>query len=322
MPIVWYDARDFPVEYRALPDGPLFFSASWPDIVHAAVTVGRSGWRDVLGHGRYSTFEMVYRAFMVHANLKETSSGGLCKTTAQERLDPSEKSAITYFLGLTFAKLVAGLLLDVPWVMHLDVYAAQLRAVLVGGGGSGRRPDLVGRDTAARWHVLEAKGRSGTMRERELRSAKGQARALGQVDGAAPHLCVASITHFSEGELVVSLADPPAVGDYSFELDVSETQFMCDYYKPFVALMDDVDNVMTLAGRRIYVVKLLCADMVIGLDEETLFAVRDGGPVRGLQPLRDESQRWTLGSDGVFVELGGDWARELMTLEPAARRSG
>ena len=59
MPIVWYDARDFPVEYRALPDGPVFFRASWSDIVHAAVTVGRGGWRDVLGHGRYSTFEMV-----------------------------------------------------------------------------------------------------------------------------------------------------------------------------------------------------------------------------------------------------------------------
>jgi hypothetical protein len=71
-------------------------------------------------------------------------------------LDPSEKSAVSYFVGLTVAKLLAHRLLDVPWLMHLDVYRRDLQPVLHGGG----KPDLVGQNGAGQWVAIESKGRT------------------------------------------------------------------------------------------------------------------------------------------------------------------
>ena len=325
MPIVYYEARDFPSEYGTLANSAPLLDATWPDVVHAAVTVGRRGWRDVFQHGAPSAFEMVYRAFMVYANLAGAASGGIYKTAANDGLDPSEKSAISYFLGLTFAKLVAGRLLNVHWVMHLDVYAHYLQPVLVGEGGA-RRPDLVGRDAAGRWHVFEAKGRTNAMTNSVLKSAKDQARALETIGGVAPHLRVASITHFRGSGLEVCLADPPPeVDGESLHLNVSDTQFSGDYYKPFVALVDQNEaEVVTVAGRTVRVVDVACADIRIGLDEETWTLAREGEPVRALSREAahvEASQQWTLGEDGVFVELGrGTWAPGLMELEPRKRK--
>ena len=323
MPYVRCEVRDFPPEYRELAHSTIFLDATWSDIVHAAVTVGRRGWSDVFRHGAYSAFEMVYRAFMVHANLAGAGSGGIYKTPAHDELDPSEKSAISYFLGLTFAKLVARRLLGVHWAMHLDVYTQYLQPVVARGGGS-RRPDLVGKDTARRWLVFEAKGRTNAMTNDVLENAKEQARGLKTIRDVAPHLCVASITHFRGSGLEVCLADPEVDGE-SLDLDVSERQFMGDYYKPFVALVDQNETrVMEVGGRTIRVVDVSCADMRIGLDEETLAQARDGNPVRALrlEPRQAEAARqWTLGEDGIFVELGWDtWAPELMELEPRKRK--
>ena len=323
MPMVYYEARDFPAEYERLANTAPFLDATWPDIVHAAVTVGRRSWRDVVRYGTRSVFEMIYRAFMVYANLAGAVSGGICKTAANDGLDPSEKSAVSYFLGLTFAKLVAERLLDVHWVMHLDVYAHNLQPISVGEGGA-RRPDLVGRDAAGRWHVFEAKGRTNAMTNSVLKSAKDQSRALGMIGGVAPHLCVASITHFRRSGLEVCLADPPEIDGESLDLNVSETQFLGDYYKPFVTLVDENETkVVRVDGRTVRVVDVACADIRIGLDEETLALARDGGAVRALSREAahvEASQQWTLGRDGVFVELGrGTWAPALMELEPPKR---
>ena len=264
---------------------------------------------------------MAYRAFMVYANLAGAMSGGIYKTSANEGLDPSEKSAISYFLGLAFAKLVAGRLLDVHWVMHLDVYTQYLQAVAAAGAGA-RRPDMVGRDAAARWHVFEAKGRTNAATAEILESAKEQARALGTIRGVAPHLCVASVTHFRRGSLEVRLADPDVDGK-SIDLDVSEVQFVKDYYEPFVTLLDqNPTEVRKVDGRRIRLVEITCADIKIGLDEETLTQIMDGRAVKALtwEP-ESEAPEWTLGKDGVFVELGrATWAPQLMELEPPKRK--
>ena len=91
---------------------------TWPEVVHAAITVGRANWRDVFRHGLYSKYEMLYRASMIYANLR-AYRGRIAATSAFLALDPSEKSAVTYFLGLTFAKLIATRLLAIEWLLHL-----------------------------------------------------------------------------------------------------------------------------------------------------------------------------------------------------------
>ena len=235
MPIVYYEATGFPSEYGTLTASAPLLDASWPEIVHAAITVGRSGWRDVFQHGEHSVFEMVYRAFIVYANLAGGVSSGLYKTAANTGLDASEKSAISYFLGLAFTKLMAERLLDVHWVMHLDVYAERLGVILAREHGL-RRPDLLGRDGTGRWYVFEAKGRTNSITSRDLANAKDQADVSMTIGGAVPHLCVASITHFRRRGLEVYWADPEA-GRKSFDINVSEIDFFKDYYGRFVALV-------------------------------------------------------------------------------------
>ena len=85
--------------------GPNFTSPkdltfSWAELCHAAITVGRKNWRDVIKHGTYSVLEILWRIAMVRANLVENSDGRLRKSTSYISLDPSEKGAVSFFFGM------------------------------------------------------------------------------------------------------------------------------------------------------------------------------------------------------------------------------
>jgi len=104
-----FDSKTWP-----LLSGQQAQACSWARIVHSAATVGRANTAHVMQHGGYSWLELVYRVTMVLANLKEATSGQLVSTAAYRTLDPSEKGAVSYFLGLTVAELLAGRRLRVP----------------------------------------------------------------------------------------------------------------------------------------------------------------------------------------------------------------
>ena len=152
MPQLTYDASNFPASYGPLLAGPHSLSFTWPDLLWAAISAGRGELAHLFRHGPFSNFEIVYRAAIIFSNLCETASGAIRRSAAYDGLDPSEKGAISYFVGLTIAKLFVGMQLDVPWLMHLDVYRLQLQPVLHGSS----RPDLVGCNVAGDWIVVEA----------------------------------------------------------------------------------------------------------------------------------------------------------------------
>src|SRR5687767_4042942 len=122
MPKLHYNATNFPAALGASLKGSKTVSFPWEELVWAAISVGRAELFHILRHGPFSAFEIIYRAAIVYANLRETGTGELARSKAYEGLDPSEKGAISYFMGLTLAKLLSEKLLDVPWLMHLDVY--------------------------------------------------------------------------------------------------------------------------------------------------------------------------------------------------------
>ena len=203
MPILKYEAHAF--NNRLGINGSHQLRVTWKEIVHAAITVGRSCWRGVLKHGQYSLFEMNYRCCLIYANLKASHTDHITKTSAYMELDPSEKSAISYFLGLTFTKLMAARLFRIPWLMHIDVYKNKLSILT-----RGSRPDLVGQDGPGKWSVFEAKGRTNSKTSNVVASAKAQTRGLRTICNSYPVLRVASIVHFPRQSLQVYM-DP----DYS-----------------------------------------------------------------------------------------------------------
>src|SRR5438874_1140288 len=66
--VIRYQATGFSPAYPVL-QGVRDAAISMPALVRAAITVGRPNWPAVVQHGSYSVMEILYRAFMIRANL-------------------------------------------------------------------------------------------------------------------------------------------------------------------------------------------------------------------------------------------------------------
>ena len=129
------DTLWIPCESDSFPPGSLpsrtnDLEVTWNDILWAAVTVGRPNRHYVFRHGDASMYEAIFRWSLVRMALEQSGPGGyrLRRTPAAQTLDPTEKGAVNYFLGMTFCKLFAAKLLNTPWLLHLDVFRPQLNA--------------------------------------------------------------------------------------------------------------------------------------------------------------------------------------------------
>lgn len=311
---VGFTGRDFSPPFESL-NGQKEIRLSWSFLVWSAVTVGRRNLLDVLQYGRYSFFEIVYRAALLYANLRESASGKIVRSAAYNGLDPSEKGAISYFLGMTMSKAFGELELGVPWLMHLDVYGDQLGVVAT---KSRSRPDLIGRTRTSEWSVLESKGRTNEMKDEALSKAKEQTSQLLSISGQAPTVRVGLVTHFGAGRLQLAAADPPPEkGKDSFELELTREEFSKRYYAPFRALVrtNEVREVLHDEARYL-VVRIEPADLSVGLREDIA-----SGEIEIKVGVSGSAKREDLyaGADGVLVQLGDKWTSETMRKELLSR---
>ena len=196
---------------------------SWNEIIHAALTVGRANLKHVLMYGKYSQYELVYRAAVIYANLKQGQSRHLRRSDAYYSLDPSEKSAVSYYLGLTTAKLFAEKYLNVPWLMHLDVYKNNF--TLEFDRQSKSRSDLIGYDLSRDWFVMEAKGRTNSLEGNLISKAKQQTQKLHAINRKSPKLRVALACYFERELLHVHWEDPEDGEENYPSLELGEFDF-------------------------------------------------------------------------------------------------
>lgn len=161
---ITYNSQNFPRRFGADFQGTHQLQFTVQELMWSAITVGRANLIDVLINGIYSEYEILYRASILVANLALNGTR-LVKSSAYEYLDPSEKSAVSYFLGLTFTKLLSAKLLNIPWLLHIDVYRDQFsrNGQAFGFGSSRSRPDLIGLNNRRSWAIMESKGRTNTM---------------------------------------------------------------------------------------------------------------------------------------------------------------
>ena len=337
MPKIHYTPVDFDPKLGFALTKPADLTCTWSDMFWAAITVGRASWDKVIDHGLYSAYEIIYRGALLFANLEAQSGGDFLHTSAFDGLDPSEKGAVSYFLGLSCAKLFAEKRLGVPWLMHVDVYKDRLKPVLP----KGERPDLFGCDSSGRWIVVEAKGRTGAANSDDKNKASAQAKKLNKVGKDSVYLQLGMLAHFPKNCLEVYIKDPP-VPRRGSSLNIETGTFYADYYRTITDLISSdygtsetvvIDDV---AYRAKYVQEV---DAVIGLNEqiykilreheespqELPFLLRDVLPGRR-QPLgvldrnapdagaplvverRDDAT--TIGGDGVIVQLGERWTAD------------
>ncbi len=346
MPFLNYSAANFdPPPTPNAATGNHGINFTWAEVVWAAMTVGRRQRADVQQHGVYSFWECFYRAFIVFANLKEdAATGRFAKTDAFSALDPSEKGAISYYLGLLAAKLLGDVCINVAWLMHLKVYEDLLHPLHFQYAS---RPDLVGRNHAGEWNVVEAKGSSNRIRQGVVDRAKNQAGALDLIQDEQPVLNVGSAAGFVTDQLYVRFEDPKKPpGRRKVVLNVSDDDFINEYYAHLQALLNSYQPMEAeIAGRPVLLVDLRVLGLEIGLDAEIFGALKrkrdrfrtiqktllphwqsrseefenrrrpkvvDSGPI-------EKPPTAAMGPDGVAVRLGLEWDSELMKSELADR---
>jgi hypothetical protein len=253
-----YDTEAFPT--GTVANGHAELSVTWDDILWAAVTVGRPNRHYVFRHGAASMYEALFRWSLVRMALEQSGprASRLRRTTAARTLDPTEKGAVSYFLGMTLCKLFAAKLLNTPWLLHLDVFRPLLDPVLTGRS----RPDLVGQvHGLAQWHAFECKGRVSAPDAKAKSKAKAQGQRLVSVNGTRCTLHVGAVTYLRGDSLLFYWRDPPPQNGKGVDLRMSGDAWR-HYYAPVLeavraadpnALQRDNDTLVPIEGADIKV---------------------------------------------------------------------
>jgi hypothetical protein len=313
-----YETEDFP--RGTVANGCAELSVTWDDILWAAVTVGRPDRHYVFRHGAASIYEALFRWSLVRMALEQRSPRGsrLYRTTAARTLDPSEKGAVNYFLGMTFCKLFATKLLHTPWLLHLDVFRPSLNSVLTGRS----RPDLVGQALGTgQWHAFECKGRISPPDAATKTKAKSQAQRLVSVSGTACTLHVGAITYLRANALHFYWRDPPPESRKGIELSVGDDAWM-HYYKPVIGAMRGSNSVVQKMGQDT-LIGIEGVDLAVGV-HPAIAKYLENQQWERAQRAASEAAASIVGEgyqpDGLKVVAGESWAKRFA--EPEMTEDG
>lgn len=301
-----FHAEDFPAE--TLPNTHGYLAVSWDDILWAAVTVGRPNRNYVFQHGDASVYEAIFRLSLVRMALKQSSFRAyrLRRTDAAKTLDPTEKGAVNYFLGMIFCKLFASKLLSISYLFHLDVFRPILDVELKGRS----RPDLIGKDNIAnRWHAFECKGCISKPDLTTKNKAKDQALRLVSVDGNSCHLHVGAITYFNNDVLNFYWRDPAPDEKHRINVNLNDSDWRY-YYSPIVELFPYKDRINLLESNDDAWILRPELDIEVKIHralKKYLFHSRWSDSQQAAEEASAEIVEDGYQPDGLFVKAGATW---------------
>jgi hypothetical protein len=311
MPRIPYRASNFSGAFAQLNTNNSVITVTWAQLVWAAITAGKAAG-DEYAYGIYSTLERLHRASMIRSYLMQSTSGFIARTMPYQVSDPSEKTSISFYLGMMLAKLFAEVLFDVPRMLHFAVYAQNYQIVAAQGES---RPDLIGLSNSGAWYVFEAKGRSNGFDAAALATAKEQAEQILSIDNLAPVCSVACQAYFSSTGLSLRMDDPPiGRSDRSRTIKISRSEFEHAYDNPIRSLIElrGANAQMSYEKTRFRGARIEEADLWI--------AVPDANQA---PPGKSEADRLPhdeyLGGDGVLIRLGPTWSEANMRIQPHMR---
>jgi hypothetical protein len=258
------------------------------------------------------------------------------------RLDPSEKRAVSYFLGMTQAKIMCERLLLAPHLIHLDAFLAA-----IGKSTRVSRPDLVGLSLPAMdvTIAVEAKGRTGGRDHKVIRVAKEQARSLPGVLSTSSALRVASVASLGAKWRWQSYLEDP-YGPVQALDSLTPGALLTAYYRPLVAAVLETPPEQVIDDEVTTIAELPGMDLALGVPSAIVAIVNTLPPIgpvaadqlieTGAALLQVVPNRWftseeeegiyepdteffldrqdTLrpytGRDGVYVRPGTSWLRQ------------
>lgn len=316
-----FQGKDFPKNFNA----PRDITTSWSEIIHAAITVGRPSINAVVQHGTSSYFEAIFRASMVKMalkphpdvysrnmhNLHRSRRYNLKRTNAFISLDPSEKGAVNYFLGMVFAKLAAMKLLDAPWMMHLDVYHDANKVSVNNLGRS--RPDLIGQTQQGDWVVIESKGRSKKPLQSDIHKSKEQSRRVQSIGGCSPTYLIGSFSFFIDDFLSILWIDPPESPEADIVLSELPLNSIQHHYALAIELLlKNFEHQPTKYDGQMVKIKELDLQMKIAPNIVNAYLEKNWSALYEISRViehdrSDPSVDAYSSSDGISIHVGESW---------------
>ena len=322
MPRISYTASKFGRHWGSTLHGRHQLNVTWSELVWAAMTMGKPGVAFLLAHGWHSISDLVVRSHTVYANLSE-SGRFIEKSTLYSGLDPTEKSGISYFMGMLAAKVMGHRLLDVPWFFHLSMLNA------LGGTASlkgNSEPDLIGLRRNREWIVAEAKGRTWRHSKSAMDAAKQQTRQLRKINGKYPSLRVAVQASFNP-KLNWEIEDPEEFDDNDRDLQFNVENVLGMYYSASLAAIEKGQEI-AIGNRKFIVRELSEVGVSIGIDREVVTRLADETMSQAPNVFgygaesKMHQQEFSVFPDGLAIALDERWSASRMSLDPWSRRNG
>ena len=153
------------------------------ELLHAIITCGMPIQRLTAAYPEKRRLEVLYKLFLVETAL-DTEGDRLKKARKIAYLDSSEKSVISYYMGMFFTKMISSRLYGTDYLTQLNLIRKPDEKEFIDFFASEWRPEMIGyRPGAQTWSVWEAKGGSNR-REQALKKGAQQLEAIGTVNGA------------------------------------------------------------------------------------------------------------------------------------------
>lgn len=303
-----YQSEQFPAPF--ISNGPSELAVTWNDLLWAAITVGRPDVIHAFQYGKASLHEALFRWNMIKMALQQEDplAQRLTRTPLFNQMDPTEKGAINYFLGLVICKLFASRLLDAPWTLHLDVFRSQINPTLLSGRS---RPDMVAQcSKTGDWHAFECKGRASYPPADVQTKAKQQAQRLVKVGTQRCVLHVGAITYFNGDTLEFYWRDPPPAEPSTIELSEPDIDWNA-YYDPLIAAFAGAGfPLIDASGEPTRRVRIQELDIEAELHPTIarLVQARDGNRARALaRELQEQFRKEGFQPDGIKINAGETW---------------
>jgi hypothetical protein len=314
-----YESEGFPAG-APVANGVSTLDTNWDELLWSAITVGRPNRQHVFRHGLASTYEALFRLSLVRMAVEQSGPAArrLRRTAAAKCLDPSEKGAINYFMGMTTCKLFGAKLLNAPWMLHLDVFRPMLNPVLTGRS----RPDLIAQMQSGGWLAFESKGRVSHPDVNAKTKAKQQANRCVSVSGVAVTYHIGGIMYFRNDVLRFFWRDPPA-DDPANAIRLSvDSDVWQHYYGPTLQLVRTDGNAFDQMLQEPALIPVSAADIEVGVYPHVLrFLAKN---------MWSEAKSWCdqngaelLGqgyqTDGIRVKAGKAWLSPFNEAEPVSQ---
>ena len=293
------------------------------ELLHAVITCGIPVQRMTAPFLSKKKLELTYKLFLMETAL-DTEGDRLKKTQRTAYLDSSEKSVMSYYMGMFFTKLISKRLNGMDHLTHLSLISHPDGKGFIDFFHSEWRQDMIGYNSGQdTWSVWEAKGGSNR-REQALKKGSQQASAIAAVNGSAPDPAAVCMTYYDHSYLCAVIRQPEKLELKKREnVLFREEDFYRAYYSPICELFLEQGTGIRLCGEN--------AEIVLSIPTFPEELEDGGGHISDTDHADSSDRRLYIGMpkkllyclmDGDYAALAANRAACLSAPAPAGAFAG